>query len=760
MDCNKEEEEGAGMEDDDLLPNPGLPISFPLTSLHRLLDRSYFSSFHFPYNKSSVPLPPKAAADRPRLLVCHDLKGGYQDDKWVQGSSNSGAYSLWHWGCVDVFVYFSHNLVTIPPPGWVNAAHKHGVQVLGTFITEWEEGEKICQSLLESEESAQMYALRLAELAQALGFDGWLINIENKIRKDQIGNLIQFVKHLTISMHTLVPSSLVIWYDAVTIDGELDWQNCLNNKNYEFFDACDGVFINYTWKEEYAKVSAIAARHRAFDVYMGVDVFGRNTFGGGGFNSNIALKVAQEAGVSAALFAIAWVYETNQSPNFQEAEDRWWGTIEACWNYVNRNQLKFPFFSDFNEPRICLVKASQESPFHVSLSSEDAIYGGGSSLRFVGSVQIEEICVVELFPSQGILIGAPLNVSYSVLLGPSSQFCLVLKLQHRNNNRFIFLTGQNSIEVVKEAIDLSRKPYLSFKYREVCHDIMKVDSSKLDQNISAMSRGLKPDNSVEKSGWYLRQYFLELHECSLTNIYAVSHISELDYKKALQILEGNTSQGYSLSSISNDQGPCKLDTAENGKDIRSNRKIMSEIAPLVASGKSKRYYALLGHIRATSPSKDCFCPLKSCKFHASIIEWLENSEGARFTSLELKWVFDNQIDSLPRNIAKQDCACNESSLFVHYNVYFRPAYIVKNEAELEARKCDGVDYSKVQLRYLGAAFVQAFYVNFLPVPNDCNLLHFWLQPFCECGLAQDLKESPLCAVEVPSENSNVWKLNA
>ena len=32
-----------------------------------------------------------------------------------------------------------------------------------------------------------------------------------------------------------------------------------------------------------AKLSADVAGERAADVYMGVDVFGRNTFGGGGF---------------------------------------------------------------------------------------------------------------------------------------------------------------------------------------------------------------------------------------------------------------------------------------------------------------------------------------------------------------------------------------------------------------------------------------------------------------------------------------------
>ena len=49
--------------------------------------------------------------------------------------------------------------------------------MLGTFITEWDEGRATCAVLLSTKESAQMYAERLAELAVKLGFDGWLVII-------------------------------------------------------------------------------------------------------------------------------------------------------------------------------------------------------------------------------------------------------------------------------------------------------------------------------------------------------------------------------------------------------------------------------------------------------------------------------------------------------------------------------------------------------------------------------------------------------
>lgn len=50
-----------------------------------------------------------------------------------------------------------------------------GIKVLGTFITEWDEGRAICNVLLSTKESAQLYAELLTELAVALGFDGWLV---------------------------------------------------------------------------------------------------------------------------------------------------------------------------------------------------------------------------------------------------------------------------------------------------------------------------------------------------------------------------------------------------------------------------------------------------------------------------------------------------------------------------------------------------------------------------------------------------------
>ncbi|CAN0909820.1 Cytosolic endo-beta-N-acetylglucosaminidase 1 [Linum grandiflorum] len=437
---------------------PSVPISYPLKTLEELESRAYFDSFHYPFNKSSVPLESSSALlplpSRPRILVCHDMQGGYVDDKFVQGGSNPDAYSIWHWYLMDVFVYFSHSLVTLPPPCWTNAAHRHGVKVLGTFITEWDEGRIISNKLLKTEDSARLYAERLAELAAALGFDGWLLNMEVKLDESQIPNLKEFVRHLTQTMHSLVPGSMVIWYDSVTIDGQLKWQDQLNGKNKAFFDICDGIFINYTWKKDYPKLSAEVAGDRKFDVYMGIDVFGRNTYGGGQWNTNVALDLIKSNEVSAAIFAPGWVYETKQPPDFQTAQNRWWNLVENSWGAVQKYPRSLPFYSSFDQGvgyhisidgeqvtnaswnniscqgfQPLLKHADEPKPDAIQVLVEESSYNGGANITFKGTLQDNAYFETRLFLGEHLLGGEPLQVTYSVkseegdsLLGLSLHF--------------------------------------------------------------------------------------------------------------------------------------------------------------------------------------------------------------------------------------------------------------------------------------------------------------------------------------------------
>ncbi|WZZ29580.1 hypothetical protein YC2023_012981 [Brassica napus] len=194
------------------------------------------------------------------------------------------------------------------------------------------------KEMLATKESALMYAERLVELATSLGFDGWLmsfINIENEIDEEQIPNLKEFVSHLTKVLHSSTLGALVIWYDSVTVSGDLKWQDHLNEKNKPFFDLCDGIFMNYTWKESYPNLSAEVAGDRKYDVYMGIDVFGRGSFGGGQWTVDTSLDLLKRNNVSAAIFAPGWVYETAQPPNFHTAQNKYYSSFAFMGNSPN-----------------------------------------------------------------------------------------------------------------------------------------------------------------------------------------------------------------------------------------------------------------------------------------------------------------------------------------------------------------------------------------------------------------------------------------
>ena len=52
----------------------------------------------------------------------------------------------------------------------------------------------------------------------------------------------------------------MLWYDSVTKDGALRWQDALTPMNEMYFHAADGIFTNYTWNENRAMASFVHRR--------------------------------------------------------------------------------------------------------------------------------------------------------------------------------------------------------------------------------------------------------------------------------------------------------------------------------------------------------------------------------------------------------------------------------------------------------------------------------------------------------------------
>ncbi|XP_053195088.1 cytosolic endo-beta-N-acetylglucosaminidase [Scomber japonicus] len=326
------------------------PISSGLQTLDELL--SWRRSDANPFNVAVVPLAPREpslASSPRRTLVSHDMMGGYLDDRFVQGTHVEFPYAFYHWQYIDIFNYFTHNMVTIPPAVWTNAAHKHGVTVLGTFITEWTDGGVACEAFLKDEESYRAVADKLVQISHCYGFDGWLINIENSLSVGAVKNTPLFLRYLTDQMHERVPGSLVLWYDSVIQNGQLRWQNELNHSNRMFFDACDGFFTNYNWTEKNLELMRDYSeiQDRLADVYIGVDVFARGQVVGGMFDTNKALEVIRKHNFSAAIFAPGWVYETHHDKReFRKNQDKFWRLL-SDYLYVHGPTSPLPFISSF-----------------------------------------------------------------------------------------------------------------------------------------------------------------------------------------------------------------------------------------------------------------------------------------------------------------------------------------------------------------------------------------------------------------------------
>ena len=297
----------------------------------------------------------------PKLLVCHDYAGGYHEDAEVEGTFSSESanvkyplYAFLHWHVTDLYVYFSHERVTIPPVSWINAAHRNGVKILGTFITEWEAGITENEALLQQDCHGNfIFADKLVDIAVICGFDGWFFNFESVFPSDDdIPRLVKFLKYITYLSHSRIPDSEIIMYDSITVDNKISWQDCLNERNRVFFDACDGLFSNYTWTLNKLNESAINGRQvsRPTDVYTGNDVWGRNTYGGGEFQTSKGLEAINAHGTSIAIFAQAWTYEKFGCERFLKHDYRlWYSESEGLsWHLRERALDTDSFYSDFD----------------------------------------------------------------------------------------------------------------------------------------------------------------------------------------------------------------------------------------------------------------------------------------------------------------------------------------------------------------------------------------------------------------------------
>jgi mannosyl-glycoprotein endo-beta-N-acetylglucosaminidase len=276
------------------------------------------------------------------VLICHDIpKGVNEDPVCFNDFSKQFAYRFEHWANIDWFIYFGHYRITIPPPSWVNQAHRNGVKMLGTLIFEWEDGARECKEMLdgvlafrgtviEDDIGSLFYAEKLVEIAKFFNLDGYLMNFESQIPQEYVDTALQFLEYLKMRLRDEVGAhSELIWYDSViATTGEVRWQSALREWNKPFFDVWDSFFTDYHWKPEFLDESLMHAGDRSYEIYVGNDIYGRGTFGGGIYNTHLALHEILQRPLSIALFGQAYFYENNggwrNELSFRTNEEQFW----------------------------------------------------------------------------------------------------------------------------------------------------------------------------------------------------------------------------------------------------------------------------------------------------------------------------------------------------------------------------------------------------------------------------------------------------
>ncbi|QKW25362.1 endo-beta-N-acetylglucosaminidase [Streptomyces seoulensis] len=241
------------------------------------------------FNAAAVPLAPRftpvpanatARADQARIqsLVSFGPTAGNPS----QGSATADSYALTHWAYLDELVFWGgssgEGLILAPNAPIVDAAHRHGVPVLGNvFLPPAAYGGQLQWTRdLVQRDAAGHYPLaaQLVAVAAAYGFDGWFVNAETGGGDSALGAaMLGFVKELKALAAT--EGQRVTWYDAMTVNGSVSWQGALNGQNQALFQAADAMFLDFRWSAGTLAASGRKAEQLGrgrYELWAGVDV--------------------------------------------------------------------------------------------------------------------------------------------------------------------------------------------------------------------------------------------------------------------------------------------------------------------------------------------------------------------------------------------------------------------------------------------------------------------------------------------------------
>lgn len=432
---------------------PGDPVA-PQWSAAALLNWDPSTDPDAPYNRSSVPLATRSTNPALNVNPHAQANGGgvmplvafnrYPVSS-AQGPRSLNFYAPQFWQYMDSFVFWggsnSDGGQILSPNGHViDAAHRNGVPIYGKiFFGPQTFGGKIANvnAFLQKNGNTFPVADKLIQAAQYFGFDGWFINQETEGADAGTASAMQaFLKYFRAK----APALKLIWYDSMDRNGNIYYQNALNDFNQPYFQAggttvSDKMFLNFWWSQyelTSSRVNASNLGRNPYDLYAGIDTEG------GGYNTavdwaSLFPETTSPSGsthvLSLGIYRPEWTFNSssgtadfltregrywvgaNQDPSRTSSADDWPGIAHYYPAATAINSL--PFVTNFNigqgnlyningatlmsEPWSCLslqdllptwrwvVTSASANPLTPALVLDDAYYGG-SSLRFTGTL--------------------------------------------------------------------------------------------------------------------------------------------------------------------------------------------------------------------------------------------------------------------------------------------------------------------------------------------------------------------------------------
>lgn len=310
------------------------------------------------YNKSVIPLKERVSKDRiypvnstqnkDTKLVALSIMNSSTSGNIPHGSNNFNANTFSYWQYLDKLVYWGgsagEGIIVPPSPDVVDSAHKNGVPVLGTiFFPPIEYGGKVewLDEFLQKDKDGKFVMVdKLIEVCEKFGFDGWFLNQETdptqSITKkpEEYGKL--FEEFIAQFKEKAGDKLTLMWYDAMTSEGKLEWQNQLNDKNKAFMinaegkKLADSMFLNFWWIEDKLAPEKLLEKSNTLATSLGLD--SKELYAGidiqqNGTNTPIKWELLENGNntqTSIGLYCPSWSFTSSNGDidQFQNKESR------------------------------------------------------------------------------------------------------------------------------------------------------------------------------------------------------------------------------------------------------------------------------------------------------------------------------------------------------------------------------------------------------------------------------------------------------